>query len=115
VAFVHYPHKSTRHAAGQLNMPHTTMQKILQKCLKFKSYKYQLLQNVTAQDKEVHYTFCCDYFQELKMNFLQPKLSSVMKLVGRIRDAVATVTLNLLTNVWTEIEYRYDICQAHTH
>jgi hypothetical protein len=36
------------------------------------------------------------------------------ELAGRIRDAVATVTLDLLNNVWTQIEYRYDICRA-TH
>jgi hypothetical protein len=42
-------------------MPHTTVHKILQKCLKFKSYKYQLLQHATAQDKEVCHTFCYDF------------------------------------------------------
>jgi hypothetical protein len=50
-AFVRSPSKSTRHAAGQLNMPHTTVHKILRKRLKFKSCKYQLLQHVTARDK----------------------------------------------------------------
>jgi hypothetical protein len=60
-AFVRSPRKSTRHAARQLNMPHTTMHKILRKSLKFKSYKYQLLQHVTAQDKEVRYTFFSEF------------------------------------------------------
>jgi hypothetical protein len=36
------------------------------------------------------------------------------ELAGRIRDAVTRVTLNVLNNVWTEIEYGYDICRA-TH
>jgi hypothetical protein len=26
----------------------------------FKSYRYELLQNITTQDKEVQYTFCYD-------------------------------------------------------
>jgi hypothetical protein len=37
-------------------MPHTTLHRILRKRLKFQSYKYQLLQYVTAQNKQVRYT-----------------------------------------------------------
>jgi hypothetical protein len=40
------------------HMSHTTVQQILQEHFKFRSYKYQLLRYVTAQDKEVHYTLC---------------------------------------------------------
>jgi hypothetical protein len=40
--------------------------------------------------------------------------TSLLELAGRMRDAVATLTLDLLNNVWTEIEYRYDVCRA-TH
>jgi hypothetical protein len=47
-------------------MPHTTVHKILQECLKLESYKYQLLQHVTAQDKEVRSTFCSDFLSRLK-------------------------------------------------
>jgi hypothetical protein len=44
-----------------------------------------------------------------------PLLATTLpELAGRIRDAVATAILDLLNNVWTEIEYRYDICRA-TH
>jgi hypothetical protein len=43
-----------------------------------------------------------------------PLATTLPELAGRIRDAVATVTLDLLNNVWTQIEYRYDICWA-TH
>jgi hypothetical protein len=35
----------------------------------------------------------------------------LMDLGGRIRDAVVTFGVNLLNNMWTEIEYRC-ICQA---
>jgi hypothetical protein len=43
-----------------------------------------------------------------------PLATTLPELAGKIRNSVATVTLNLLNNVWTEIEYRYDICRA-TH
>ena len=32
-------------------------------------------------------------------------------LSDRIKGAVATVTLTILTKVWTELAYRYDMCQ----
>jgi hypothetical protein len=120
MAFVHSPHKSTRHAAQQLNMPHTTVHKILWKRLKFKRYKYQLLQHVIAQDKEVRYTSCSD-FQDLKMmNFLSTTLSSVMKphpvyqemLIDITREyGGATILMKLLNIRETVQSY---ICQA-TH
>jgi hypothetical protein len=44
--------------------------------------------------------------------YMPPLATTLPELAGRIRDAVATVTLDLLNKVWTEIEYRYDICQA---
>jgi hypothetical protein len=44
---------------------------------------------------------------------MPPLATTLLELCGRIRDAVAPVTLDLLNNVWTEIVYRY-ICWA-TH
>jgi hypothetical protein len=42
-----------------------------------------------------------------------PSLATTFpELAGRIRVAVATVSLDLLNNVWTEIEYKYDITMA---
>jgi hypothetical protein len=54
-AFVRSPRKSISRGARQLNMPHTTVHTILRKHLKFKICKYQLLQHVTAQNKQVRY------------------------------------------------------------
>jgi hypothetical protein len=48
---------------------------------------------------------CCD---------VPPLATTLPELAGRIRDTVATVTLDLLNNVWTETEHRYDICRS-TH
>jgi hypothetical protein len=45
---------------------HTTVHKILRKRLKCKSHKYQLLQHVTAQDKEVRYKFCSNFRSSVK-------------------------------------------------
>jgi hypothetical protein len=43
---------------------------------------------------------------------MSPFVATLPGLAGRIRNAVAIVTLDLLHNVWTEIEYRCDICRA---
>jgi hypothetical protein len=65
-AFVRGPHKSIRRGARQLNMQNATVQTNLRKRLKFKRYKSQLLQLVTAQDKKVRYTFCSDFLSRLE-------------------------------------------------
>jgi hypothetical protein len=46
--------------------------------------------------------------------YMSPLATTLSEFFGRIRDAVAIVTLDVLNTMWTEIEYRYDICQA-TH
>jgi hypothetical protein len=42
----------------------------------------------------------------------QVKINDLQHLKARIRDAVATVTLNMLQATWNEVEYRLDICRA---
>jgi hypothetical protein len=54
--------------------PHTKVHKILQKCLKFISYKYQLLQHVTVQNKEFRYTFCSDLLSRLEDEYFTAKI-----------------------------------------
>jgi hypothetical protein len=46
--------------------------------------------------------------------YVPPLATTLPELAGRIRDAAVTFTLDLLNNMWTETEYRYDICRA-TH
>jgi hypothetical protein len=53
--------------------------------------------------------FFCGYIKDAV--YVSPLATTLPELAGRIRDAVAIVTLDLLNNVWTEIEYRY-ICRA---
>jgi hypothetical protein len=42
----------------------------------------------------------------------QVKLNDLQHLKVRIRDAVATVTPNMLQATWKEVEYRLNICRA---
>jgi hypothetical protein len=60
-AFVRGPRKSTRRGARQLNTPHTSVHTNLRKRLKFERYEYQPLQHMTAENKEICYTFCSDF------------------------------------------------------
>jgi hypothetical protein len=45
--------------------------------------------------------------------FVPPLAVTLPELDGTIGDAVATVTLDLLNNVWTEIKYRYIFRATH--
>jgi hypothetical protein len=42
-------------ASPPIGIPQLIVHKILRTCLRFRSYKYKFLQNVTAKDKEVCY------------------------------------------------------------
>jgi hypothetical protein len=42
--------------------------------LKFRSYGYQLFQHVTAQDKNVRYTFHCDFLSRLEAELSTVKI-----------------------------------------
>jgi hypothetical protein len=43
---------------------------------------------------------------------LPVKINDLQHLKARIKDSVATVTLNMLQATWNEVEYRLDICRA---
>jgi hypothetical protein len=45
--------------------------------------------------------------------YVPPLATTLPELAGSIRDTVATVTLDLLNNVWTETEYRYICRDSH--
>jgi hypothetical protein len=42
----------------------------------------------------------------------QVKINDLQHLKSRIREAVATVTPNMLQVTWNEVEYRLDICRV---
>jgi hypothetical protein len=50
------------------------MHNILRKYLKFKSYGYQLFQYVSAQDKNVRYTFYRDFLSRLEDELSRVKI-----------------------------------------
>jgi hypothetical protein len=44
--------------------------------------------------------------------YVPPSTTTFLKPVERIITAVTSVTPNLLSKVWTEFQYRYDICRT---
>jgi hypothetical protein len=42
----------------------------------------------------------------------QVKINGLQHLKARTRDAVGTVTPNMLQTTWNQVEYRLDICRA---
>jgi hypothetical protein len=47
-----------------------------------------------------------------KLLDIHVKINDLQQLKARIRDAVATVTPNMLQATWNEVEYRLVICRA---
>jgi hypothetical protein len=48
----------------------------------------------------------------VKNIFYQVEIKDLQHLKAHIRDALATVTPNILQATWNEVEYRLDICRA---
>ena len=57
----------------------------------------------------------CDYFLwgyvKDKM-FMQPQPATIPDLKNRITAAVETITPDLLSRVWQELDYRLDVCRV---
>ena len=72
-AFWQSPTKSVRKAAGELNMPKTTVHDVLRKRLKLHPYKVQLLQAVLPTDKPRRADFTNDMLNRIEHDnqFLQ--------------------------------------------
>lgn len=49
-SFLNNPRQSTRSAARELNIKHSTLHKVLKRVLHFRSYKLQIVQKITRQD-----------------------------------------------------------------
>jgi hypothetical protein len=60
-AFLRSPKKSIPKASHELQIPQTTVWKVLLKHLRLKQYKLQLVQALKANDKVVRHNFCCDF------------------------------------------------------
>ena len=68
-AFVRSPKKSTRRASQELQIPRSTVQKVLHKRLRFTPYRLQLVQRLYPQDRETRFNFC-QGLQESMENYL---------------------------------------------
>jgi hypothetical protein len=53
--------------------------------------------------------FMCGYVKNI---VYQDKINDLQHQKARIRDAVATVTANMLQGRWNEVKYRLNICRA---
>ena len=58
--FPRSPKKSTRRCSRELQVPQSTVSKILRKHLKFFLYKLQLVQKLHPEDNEKRFEFCCN-------------------------------------------------------
>jgi hypothetical protein len=56
-AFTRSGKKSIARASAELQMPQTTVLRILQKCLLLKPYKSQAVQKLTTRDKQLRLQF----------------------------------------------------------
>lgn len=66
--FLCSPKKSTRRCSRELQVPQSTVSKILHKCLRFTPYKLQLVQKLYLQDNEMRFEFCSN-LQALMENY----------------------------------------------
>jgi hypothetical protein len=70
---------------------HANQPRILPENLRFKSYRYQRLQQVIAENKEYCHKFCCEFL--LKMTkFLEPNLTSAMLPLSTYREILIDIT-----------------------
>jgi hypothetical protein len=76
VAFTHSPWKSTRRASRELQMPRTTLQRVLHKRLRLYAYKVQIVQEIKPADKPQRQNFAIYILERIKQN--QDFLSLVM-------------------------------------
>jgi hypothetical protein len=61
-------------------------------------------------DLTPHNLFFCGYIKDVL--YVSPLTTTLLELSGTIKTAVATVTLDLLSNMRTDITCKHDICQA---
>jgi hypothetical protein len=68
--FQRSPQKSTRRASRELQLPQTTVSKILRKRLLMKPYKLQLVQALKPEDLAARYQFCREILARIENNDL---------------------------------------------
>jgi hypothetical protein len=76
VFFQRSPQKSTRRASRELQLPHTTVSKILRKRSLMKPYKLQSVQALKSEDLAVRYEFCREILARNENDDLPARLIS---------------------------------------
>lgn len=66
--FLRSPTKSTRRASSELNVPHTTVWRVLRKRLKFRPYTFQMVQALKPSDKPLRKAFCENLQDKLEVD-----------------------------------------------
>jgi len=92
--FVRSPQKSTHRASRELQMPQSSVWRILRKCLRMKGYRLQLLQTLNPQDHNLRFHICVDFHQRLEEDGLLRSWFSVT------RRRFVFVARSQLTQFW---------------
>ena len=72
--FVRSPQKSTHRASREMQMPQSSVWRILRKRLRVKGFRLQLLQALNLQDHNLRLQFCVDIQQRLEEDGFAEKL-----------------------------------------
>ena len=92
--FVRSPQKSTHRASRELQMPQSSVWRILRKRLRAKGYGLQLLQALNTQDHSLRFYICVDFQQRLEEDGLLRRWFSVT------RRRFMCVVRSQLTQFW---------------
>ena len=112
-SFVRSPQKSTVRASRELGIPQKTVWNVLRRRLHFKPYRLQLLQHLTPDDYGRRFDFCTRMQLAMEDKVYVPPLPTTLQaLQERITAAVADIDGNMILNVWTELDYRLDVCRV---
>ena len=65
-----------------------------------------------ARDEEISTSGFCCVMINFSVDFVPPLPVSLKELKQRITAAVASLDENMLWSVWTELDYRIDICRV---
>ncbi|KAJ4439974.1 hypothetical protein ANN_08105, partial [Periplaneta americana] len=127
-AYERSPRKSLRRASRELQVPKSTLQRIVQKRLKLYAYKVQLIQRLEPDDKPKRVEFVNtmldrfgadpDFMSKIFFSFFTfhvpgkvyaTPVRDLRDLPERIIEAIESIPEDMLQRTWQEIVYRLDI------
>ncbi|KAJ4448008.1 hypothetical protein ANN_10018 [Periplaneta americana] len=113
-AYERSPRKSLRRASRELQVPKSTLQRIVHKRLKLYAYKMQLMQRLEPDDKPKRVEFALLHTGSMTFVRLYTtcSLAVVLRhsdLRERIIEAIGSIPEDMLQHAWQEIVHRLDI------